>query len=155
MQRNTLPVIRKRVGVPSFVPLEPVAATVKILGSTFGCHLNLRAGVAAELCSLTGSGDFELSNSIDIESVCELLIHAGVRYRLTVHSEIVLIGAPSVNISVHAKAGGGRVCRDTRHELQQGREIAAVERDVNHLSASDDTRALCRYGFQRHCRRFD
>src|SRR5262245_61668628 len=102
----------------------------------FGCsalagHLHLGAGVTPELCALTCCRDFEFCNRIHADAIRELLVHTGVRYRLTVHCEIVLIRT----LTVEGRRAGHSVCRRAGYGLEQAREIAAIEGDIQNLSS--------------------
>ncbi len=101
---------------------EEVTAAMKVLSARLGGHLNMRACIAPELCALGGCGYFELCNRIDIDSVSELLVHAGICDRLAIHGEVVLVRS----LPIECCRSAGRIGGSAGNGLQEARKITSV-----------------------------
>src|SRR2546425_2590806 len=129
------------------VAIEPVAPSVEVLSAGPCGHLQLRSGGAPEFRALAVGGYLELGNGIHADAICELLIDSGIRYRLSVHREVVFIRS----LAVESRRARSSICGRAGHSLEKTGEIAAVESDVDDLPARNDTRSLGGHRLQLHC----
>src|SRR5437879_3800095 len=93
-------------------------------------------GRAAVFRGLAIGGYLALVNGIHADAICELLIDSGIRYRLSVHREVVFIRS----LAVEGRSARSGICGRPRYRLKKTRKIAAVEGDGDYLPARYDPR---------------